>query len=118
VVNQLIEDRPTNTGIPTVIYVLYLLTLITGGVTALIGVVMAYMYRDEAPEWLRTHYEMLIRTFWIGLLYSIIAGILLAVLVGFLLYFVIAVWLVIRCVKGLRQLDRREPYPDYRTWAV
>ena len=34
------------------------------------------------------------------------------------LFFVIAIWWIIRCVKGLRYLDRREPYPDYRTWAV
>jgi uncharacterized membrane protein len=116
-VNQVIDARPANTGIATVIYVLYLVTLISG-VTAIIGVVMAYMYRDEAPEWLRTHYEMQIRTFWMGLLYSVIATILCTILIGFVLFFVIAVWWVIRCVKGLRSLDRREAYPDYRTWAV
>ena len=115
--NQVIDERPANGGIATVIYVLYLATLVSG-VTAIIGVVMAYMYRDEAPEWLRTHYEMQIRTFWIGLLYSIIAGILCTILIGFALFFVIAIWWVIRCVKGLRFLDKREPYPDYRTWAV
>jgi uncharacterized membrane protein len=116
-VNQVINDRPANTGTATVVYVLYLVTLISG-ITAIIGVIMAYMYRDEAPDWLRTHYEMQIRTFWIGLLYCVIAGILCAVLIGFVLFFVIAIWLIVRCVKGLRYLDRREPYPDYQTWAV
>lgn len=116
--NQVISDRPANTGIVTVIYVLYLLALLSGGITALVGVVMAYMYRDDAPDWLRTHYEMLIRTFWLGLLYFIIAGILWVVLIGMVLTFVVAVWLIIRCVKGLRYLDKREPYPDYRTWTV
>lgn len=115
--NQVISERPANTGIPTVIYVLYLVTLISG-ITAVIGVVMAYMYRDEAPDWLRTHYEMQIRTFWLGLLYSLIALILCTVFIGFVLFFVIAVWWVIRCVKGLRYLDKREPYPEYRTWSV
>jgi uncharacterized membrane protein len=116
-VNEVISDRPANTGIATVIYVLYLVTVISG-VTALIGVVMAYLYRDEAPAWLRTHYEFQIRTFWIGVLYSLIAGILCFVFIGFVLFFVIAVWWIIRCVKGLRYLDRRESYPDYQTWAV
>lgn len=115
--NQVIGDRPANTGIATVIYVLYLVALISG-VTAIVGVIMAYMYRDEAPDWLRTHYEMLIRTFWIGVLYLIIATILCTILIGFALFFVIGIWWIIRCVKGLKQLDRREPYPDYRTWAV
>ena len=53
---------------------------------------MAYIYRDDAPDWLRTHYESQIRMFWIGLLYCIIAGILIWVLIGFLLYLVIAIW--------------------------
>jgi uncharacterized membrane protein len=116
-VNQVIDERPANTGITTVVYVLYLVTLISG-ITAIVGVVMAYMYRDEAPDWLRTHYEMQIRTFWIGVLYSIIAAILCTILIGFVLFFVIAIWWIVRCVKGLRHLDRREPYPDYRTWGV
>ena len=115
--NQVISDRPANTGIATVIYVLYLLALISG-ITALVGVVMAYMYRDDSPDWLRVHYEFQIRTFWIGLLYFIISGILSLVLIGFVLMFVVAVWWIIRCVKGLRHLDKREAYPDYLTWAI
>ena len=115
--NQVIDERPANTGIATVIYVLYLVTLISG-ITVLVGVIMAYIYRDGAPEWLRTHYEMQIRTFWLALLYSAIAFILCSIFIGFVLFFVIVVWWIVRCVKGLRQLDRREPYPDYRTWAV
>ena len=113
--NQAVTERPVSTTIPTVIYVLYLLTLLTG-ITALIGVVMAYINKDDAPEWLRTHYEMQIRTFWIGLLFSIVAGILCAILIGFVLFFVIAIWWIVRCVKGLKYLDQRAPYPDHRTW--
>ena len=51
------------------------------GVTILVGVVMTYIYKDESPEWLRTHYEQQIRLFWIGLLYCVIAGILTAILI-------------------------------------
>jgi uncharacterized membrane protein len=116
-VNQVVTDRAENTGIPTIIYVLYLVTLISG-ITAVIGVIMAYIYRDGAPAWLRTHYEWQIRTFWLGVLYGLIAGILCTILIGFVLLFVVAIWWIIRCVKGLRYLDRREPYPDYQNWAV
>jgi len=115
-VNQSVTEQPGNTGMVTVIYVLYLLALVSG-VTAVIGVVMAYIYRDEAPAWLRTHYELQIRTFWIGILYAIISSILCMVLIGFLLLFVLAIWLIIRCVKGIRYVDQRQPYPDYRSWG-
>lgn len=115
--NQVISDRPGNTGIATIIYVLYLLALVSG-ITAIVGVVMAYMYQDDAPGWLRAHYEFQIRTFWIGLLYFTVSIILCAILIGVVLLFVVAVWWIIRCVKGLRYLDKREAYPDYLTWAV
>ncbi len=93
-----------------IVYVLYLIGLVTG-ITILVGVVMAYIYKDESPEWLRTHYERQIRLFWIGLLYCIIAGILIFVLIGFLLYLVIAIWWIVRCVKGLKHLDQRTRVP-------
>jgi uncharacterized membrane protein len=47
----------------------------------------------------------------------VIAGILTFVLIGILLFFVIAVWWIIRCVKGLKYLDQRQAYPDYQSWA-
>ncbi len=65
--NQSVSDSSANTSMVNVIYVLYLLALVSG-VTALIGVIVAYVYKDDAPEWLRTHYELQIRTFWMGLL--------------------------------------------------
>jgi uncharacterized membrane protein len=83
----------------------------------IIGVVMAYIYKDDSPEWLRTHYEAQIRVFWIGILYCIIAGLLIFLLIGFLLYLVIAVWWIVRCIKGLKYLDQRQPYPNYQSWA-
>jgi uncharacterized membrane protein len=116
VVNQAVTERPVSTNIATIVYVLYLLTVLTG-ITAIIGVVMAYINKDDAPEWLRSHYELQIRTFWIGVLYSIVAGILCTILIGFVLFFVIAIWWIIRCVKGLKYLDQRAPYPDYRGWG-
>jgi uncharacterized membrane protein len=98
-----------------VIYVLYLAALLNG-VTMLIGVVMAYLAVGDAPDWLRTHYRYQIRTFWMGLLYSMLATMLTVVLVGFLGYLLIAVWLIVRCVKGLKAADRQEPVEDVETW--
>jgi uncharacterized membrane protein len=115
VVNQAVVDRPVSNNIATIIYVLYLLALVSG-ITGIVGLVMAYIYKDDAPDWLRTHYEFQIRTFWIGLLYAVIAGILCTILIGFLLFFLLAVWWIVRCVKGLKYLDQRAPYPDHRSW--
>ncbi len=97
-----------------IIYILYLVSLVVG-VTALVGVVMAYVNVGEAPEPLKTHYRFQIRTFWILLLYTVVAGLLTLVAIGALLFIFVAVWFVIRCVKGLKHLDRGEPYPNATT---
>ena len=114
--NEVSVERTGNPDMAKIVYVLYLIGLVTG-VTIIVGVVMAYIYKDDSPEWLRTHYESQIRIFWIGILYSIIATILVFVLIGFLLYLVIAVWWIVRCVKGLKYLDQRQAYPDHQSWA-
>jgi uncharacterized membrane protein len=114
--NEVTVERTGNPDMAKIIYILYLIGLVNG-ITIVIGVVMAYIYRDDSPEWLRTHYTSQIRMFWMALLYCIVAGILTFILIGFLLYFVIAVWWIIRCIKGLKHLDQKGAYPDYQGWA-
>ena len=97
------------------IYALYALSVIFG-VTAIIGVVLAYMERENAPNWLATHYRFQIRTFWLLLLFFLVGTILTLVLVGFLVLAATAVWLIVRCVKGWRHLDRDEPVDNVETW--
>lgn len=113
--NEATTERPVDTTIAKIIYVLYLIGLVNG-LTAVVGVVMAYMYKDDAPAWLKTHYELQIRTFWMALLYALISGILSFVLIGFLLFLVLAIWWIVRCAKGLKYLDQRAEYPNHRTW--
>lgn len=102
-------------NVATIVYVLYLASLLTG-ITALVGVVVAYVYRDDAPDWLQTHYRFQIRTFWLGLLFGLVALVLSMVMVGFLVFAFVAVWLVVRCVKGLKFVSRRQAYPDPLGW--
>lgn len=109
------SDRPVSTDTAKIIYILYLVGL-AAGVTAIVGVIMAYVNRDDGPEWLRSHYQFQIRTFWIGVLYSVIGIILTMVLVGVLVLLFTAVWLIVRVVKGFKHLEQRQPLPDVKTW--
>lgn len=70
------EQSVTNNGtsqqqLAKIVYILYLVGVVFG-ITGLIGVVMAYIYKSDAPEWLSSHYQFQIRTFWIGLLYLVV----------------------------------------------
>ena len=54
-------------GLAFAVYVLYLLGYITG-ITAIIGVVIAYIQADSANAPVKSHYTFQIRTFVIGLI--------------------------------------------------
>ncbi|TCD16619.1 DUF4870 family protein [Oricola cellulosilytica] len=109
-----LEPGPSNA---LVVYILYLASALIG-ITAVIGVVIAYINRGKAGGFVESHYTWLIRTFWIGLLYSAIAMVLAMVAVGFPLMIAVVVWAVIRMVKGMMALNRNEPIPDPLTWWI
>ncbi len=108
------QPAPSTTT-AVIVYVLYLASLLVG-VTAIVGLVVAYVNVGDAPEPLANHYRFQIRTFWIGFLYAVVGLLLVVVVVGWALLVFEAVWLIVRCVKGLKHLDRREPYPNVETW--
>lgn len=100
-----------------IIYLLYLVGFAIG-VTVLIGLVLAYLNRDKAEGWARTHYVWAIRTFWIALLFGVISALLTTVLIGVLGFFATAVWIVVRCVIGLQKAAREEPISNPESWLV
>ena len=109
-------DGPSQRNLVNIIYILYLANLIFG-ITAVIGVIMAYVNRGDAPAWLCTHYTFQIRTFWIGLLYFAIGAVTAVIGIGFLLILIWYVWLIVRCAKGMKHLSRAEAHPDEMNWA-
>ena len=114
---------------PAVCYALYLLAFATG-ITAIIGLVIAYAQQGQASATMRTHYTFLIRTFWLGLLLMVASGVVFGI--GAILSIILigipimalgglmgagaAVWYGVRCIVGLVYLSRGEPYP--RPYAV
>src|SRR3546814_17420428 len=75
---------------PTVISLLYLASFVTG-VTAIIGVVLAFIWRDDPKgDWEVSHSQYLINTFWIGLIGSILGFLLMIVLIGFVVLAAVA----------------------------
>src|SRR3712207_4080042 len=69
-----IEDRT----MPAVVYALYLLAP-TNGITAIIGLIIAYTQQGGAGSRMRTHYTFLTRTFWLFLAWCIAGGLIFGV---------------------------------------
>lgn len=103
---------------PTIISLLYLGSFVLG-VTALVGIVLAYVWRSDNPAaWEESHYTYLIRTFWFGLVGSIVGVILSVVLIGIPILIAVAVWVIIRCVIALLKAQKREPMPNPETLGI
>ena len=98
-----------------IIYILYLVSLVIG-VTAIVGLVMAYVNQGQGPAWVQTHYRFQIRTFWILLLFSAVALLLTFVFIGVVLWPLILIWLIVRCVKGLMAIEKQQPYAKPASW--
>jgi|TARA_Y100000780_G_C13536825_1_gene359862 uncharacterized membrane protein len=104
-----------DSGSAKIVYILYLVGLVIG-VTGIVGVVLAYVNKSSAPDWLKSHYQFQIRTFWIGALYMFIGAVLSIVLIGWLVLLFWLVWLIVRCIKGLQALDKQQPHPNPTGW--
>jgi uncharacterized membrane protein len=103
---------------PTIISLLYLSSFILG-ITGLVGIVLAFVWKNEAHEpWEATHYQYLINTFWLGLAGFVISFILMFVLIGFLLIFAVSALIIVRCVLSLIKAQKREPMPNPATWLA
>ena len=109
-----LEPGPTNMQ---VIYALYLVSFVIG-VTALIGIVIAYINRGKASGWVETHYIWAIRTFWIGLLGGFVSLLLMIVGIGFLLALAVAIWVIVRCIVGLQAVGRGEAIKNPQSWML
>lgn len=96
-------------------YILYLVSFFLG-VTAIVALIFAYINRDEADEIVASHYQYQIRTFWIGLLYGVISALLAFVLIGFLLLILVGIWWLVRSIKGLLAVSKKEPVTDPKSW--
>ena len=104
------EELASLKQVTMVIYALQALGFLTGGVTAIIAIVINYVKREDAAGTLyQSHFEWQMRTFWWGLLWGIIGMLLVVVVVGFAVLFAAWVWTVYRVVKGWLKLTEGKP---------
>ncbi len=113
--DDITQHKSSIVGSAKIVYILYIVAVFIG-LAGIIGVIIAYVNRDDAPEWLKSHYQFQIRTFWIGALYMIVGGILSLIFIGWLILLFWVIWLIVRSVKGLKLLDMKQAHPNPTTW--
>ncbi|TNE59240.1 MAG: hypothetical protein EP340_03315 [Alphaproteobacteria bacterium] len=116
--NAIVESKSSSSAMPTIIYVLYLVALITA-LPILVGVVFAYLAnpRDDIEK---SHYRYQIRTFWLCVLYNVLAWTLIVSILGIVFGWAMLVfsWIfvLVRSLKGLSAYDKGTAIPDVTTW--
>ena len=110
-----ISTHPGSAGNARLIYILYLCAVVIG-MTAVIGLVMAYISRQQDDPVLDSHYRNQINIFWKGLLYSLIGLILSIVGIGIIILIATLIWYLARSVKGLQSLSKGEAIITPGSW--
>ncbi|MFT3997983.1 MAG: hypothetical protein QM667_11310 [Asticcacaulis sp.] len=120
-----ISDKPV---VPIINYLLFFVFLMTGGLSGILAIVLVYLFRDDAPDWLKTHYQFQARTFWIGVAAVITLFVLtgvgrnvphiattVLVWAGFTAVFF---WTIGRSVMGFNHILHKRAYPNPKSWLV
>lgn len=99
-----------------VLYALYAVHWLTGGVTGLIAIIINYVKRADASGTpYDAHFEWQIRTFWRALIAYVIGIALLVVGVGFLVLGAVWIWTLYRIIKGWLYLNDNKTL-DPQAW--
>ena len=110
-----LQDEKT---MAVVIYGLYIAGWATGCVSSVIGLILAYVSREAAPEWLRTHYTFQIRTFWLSIAWFMIGCATLIFGVGIVILAAIGILVTVRAILGLYWLLKGRAYPTPYNWII
>ena len=93
-------------------YVLCFLAF-SNGITLLIAAILAYVRRDQAQPWLKSHFDYQIRTFWYGLVIFVVGFLTIWIFgLGALVWLLGGIWLVIRADVGLIRVVDGRPQTD------
>ncbi len=95
------------------LYGLFGLGMIFGGLPTLIGVILAYIRRDELIHtYYHDHINYLILTFWGVVIGMLIGGLLTFIFIGVLIIWAAGIWYIFRVVYGfIKLMDNQSVTP-------
>jgi uncharacterized membrane protein len=100
-----------------VLYALYAVYWLSGGITALIAIIINYVKRsDVVGTPYEAHFDWQIRTFWMAVIGHLIGFALFIVLIGVPILWAVAIWMLYRIIKGWLYLYDNKPLLNPRAW--
>lgn len=110
--NDIIDlpDPKKHSGMITVAYILFGIGLFTAYTTAIIGLILAYLKRDDvAHTYLTNHCSWLIGVFWWSLFWNLIGWATFWFGLGFVVWGVVWIWSAYKLLKGFLKLHAELP---------
>lgn len=94
-----------------VVYILQAVGLLGFGITAIAGLIINYLKREDAAGTLyESHFTWQIRTFWWSLVWSLLGALLLfAFGLGVLVWAIVWIWALYRVLKGWLRWNDVQP---------
>lgn len=107
--NPLDPTTQSQKTLTIIIYALYAASMLLG-ITAIVAIIINYLKRESVRGTIyESHFTWQIRTFWLGLLWSVIGMITSVIFIGWLVLLATTVWFIYRLVKGFLRLNDNEP---------
>lgn len=108
----------TTQSMTQIVYLLQIISLFTGGLFALIPLMINYIYRKNTRDnWLDDHFRWQIQTFWFSSIFYLIGSCFLIIpFVGWfisgLFFFLASLIVLVRVIKGWKNFTNKLP-PNY-----
>ncbi|MBN8553423.1 MAG: hypothetical protein J0L52_11075 [Caulobacterales bacterium] len=112
------EGRPA----AAVVWVLYILSIPSAGVLAVIGLIVSYVARGTGRGWIVSHFNQQIRIFWQSFWWHILPWVVVAIIavvfgpvglfaliIPLMINFILFVWFTVKSVFGLLALLQAKP---------
>ncbi|MGF6766366.1 putative membrane protein [Paraburkholderia sp. GAS33] len=100
-----------------VLYALYAVYWLTGGISVLIAIIINYVKRpDVIGTPYEAHFQWQMRTFWWCMLGYLIGGLLFFVVIGIPILWAVGIWMLYRIIKGWLYLYDNKPLVNPRAW--
>jgi uncharacterized membrane protein len=122
--NTVVTGSDGGRSTANLIYILYIIGFFTG-ITTLVGVILAYVNRQQSVELFKSHMNFQIKIFWRGIVFMVVIFLLNVVFtaigvatggIGFVLELIPLglgiwwlVWTIVSIAKGMGALGRQSP---------
>jgi uncharacterized membrane protein len=115
-------------GAAILIYALLFFMALTLGLAGVVALLVAtFADSEKTPDWVKSHFQFQVRTFWIGIVPTFLTFFASQYLIKvyqvqpiymFLVVMPVLVWIAGRCAMGFNHLLHGRPYPNPKSWLV